>query len=290
MDRIDPSDATPTSSYPSPVDKLLTIGEPEIADAQEWPDYLKLGLNAEDIPALIRMALDEKLNQADSDSLEVWAPLHAMRTLGQLHALEAIKPLLTVFDRPQDDEWAIEELPQVFSRMGPAALPILEAYIADKSNNQDARVNAATGISRIAEDFPDLRTESLRILTTQLDNNTDDGEFSGFIISDLINLHAPETMSSIERAIKEDRVDLSIAGNLDDVREGMGLLSPEEFEKRQADRLARLSSLSSIISPRDRGATPSSSYYNSANPARRTSSKKAKNKMAKQSRKKNRKR
>lgn len=39
-----------------------------------WPDYLKLGLTGEHVPELIRMALDEELHWADSESDAVWAP------------------------------------------------------------------------------------------------------------------------------------------------------------------------------------------------------------------------
>jgi hypothetical protein len=44
---------------------------------REWPDYLQLGLASEHVPELIRMAIDEDLHFADTNSLEVWAPVHA---------------------------------------------------------------------------------------------------------------------------------------------------------------------------------------------------------------------
>lgn len=68
-----------TTSYPSPVDKLLTLGD--CRNFRDWLNYLELGLSAEHINDLIRMATDADLNWADSDSLEVWAPIHAWRAL-----------------------------------------------------------------------------------------------------------------------------------------------------------------------------------------------------------------
>jgi hypothetical protein len=66
------------SSYPSPVDKLLTYGD--ISEMQEVPNYVEeLGFSADHIPDLIRMATDKELNSADTESLEVWAPVHAVR-------------------------------------------------------------------------------------------------------------------------------------------------------------------------------------------------------------------
>jgi hypothetical protein len=122
-----------TSSYPPPVDRLLTYGEADVVEADDWPNYLELGLGPEHIPDLIRMATDEKLNKADPDSLESWAPIHAWRALGQLRAEAAIEPLLALFDKLEDSEWVAEELPEVLGMIGPAALPALSAYMADRS-------------------------------------------------------------------------------------------------------------------------------------------------------------
>ena len=72
------------STYTEPVSKLLSYGD--CRNFKEWPDYLELGFAREHVPDLIGMATDEELNWADSDSLEVWAPIHAWRALGQLHS------------------------------------------------------------------------------------------------------------------------------------------------------------------------------------------------------------
>src|SRR5437899_11954279 len=83
-----------SGTYPPPVDKLLTFGD--CRKLAEWPNYLELGLGPEHAPDLICMAVDEELNYADSDSVEVWAPVHAWRAPGQLHADAAIEPLLSL--------------------------------------------------------------------------------------------------------------------------------------------------------------------------------------------------
>src|SRR5262249_23937588 len=54
------------SDYPSPVDRLLTLGNlGDLEEFDDWHDYLKLGLGPEHIPDLIRMAVDPALNDAD---------------------------------------------------------------------------------------------------------------------------------------------------------------------------------------------------------------------------------
>jgi len=129
------------------VDNLLTFGE--CSPSPEWPDYLALGLGPEHVPDLIRMATDEELNQAASDSLEVWAPVHAWRALGQLRAEAAIEPLLSLFRRidENEDDWVDGQLPDVYGMIGPAAIPALTAYLADTSHGLSARISAASSLT-----------------------------------------------------------------------------------------------------------------------------------------------
>ena len=91
-------------NYSPLVSSLLTYGDGR--ELRQWPDYLELGFKPEHIPDLIEMATDEKLNKGDPKSLEVWAPVHAWRTLAQLKAEEAVEPLTTLlrmFDSDDDD-------------------------------------------------------------------------------------------------------------------------------------------------------------------------------------------
>ena len=291
MSTIDPTNTTSTSSYSPPVDKLLTYGRPEADEVRDWPNYLDLGLTAEHIPALIRMATDKELNQADAESTEVWAPIHAWRTLGQLHAIEAVEPLLTLSDVEEGGEWVIEELPEVFGLIGPQALPILEAYLADKTHKEWSRVNAATGVKAIGINWPDTRSASVAILSKSLENSVvDESDLNSFIVTNLIDLEAKEAAPVIEQAFKDDHIDLSIVGDWDDVRESLGLMSPEEVEQRHAAKLAALSTLTPTFGAARPPLGFSGDVEPTVNRARTVSHKKAKNKMAKQSRKKNRKR
>ncbi len=56
-----------------------------------------------------------------SDRPEVWAPIHAWRTLGQLHAAAAIAPLLGLlhYIDDDDDDWAAEDLPRALGLIRP---------------------------------------------------------------------------------------------------------------------------------------------------------------------------
>jgi len=275
-------------SYTPPVDKLLTYGDGrEIGEnPKDWPQYLELGIGPEHIPDLIRMATDEELRWAESDTLEVWAPIHAWRALAVLHAEEAIEPLLPLLDEAEDDDWVVEELPRVYGMIGPAAIPALERYLDDKSHSDWSRIIARSCLKEIAEMHPESRDECVALFTRQLERFAEnDEEFNGFLVSDLVKLKAVEAAPLMERAFAADRVDTFIMGDWYDVQVELGLMSKEEALEAQRNQAVVENVLSSI------GAGGSASVSANAS-ARHTSRrsgndrKKAKNKMAKQSRKK----
>ncbi|HUX76449.1 MAG TPA: hypothetical protein VMY40_07420 [Anaerolineae bacterium] len=222
------------STYPSPVSKLLTLGE--CREVRGWPDYLALGLRPAHVPDLIRMALDEELYRAGSDSLDVWAPVHAWRALGQLRAEAAAEPLTRLLVRIDefDDEWVGEELPKVFGMVGPAAVPILKDYLADPSHGLWSRVAAASGLKEVGKGHPDAHAECVTVLTRQLEQFAElDPILNSFIISSLVDLEAVEATPVMERAFAADRVDISIPGDWEDVQIELGLMQGRQTPRPQ---------------------------------------------------------
>jgi hypothetical protein len=279
-----------TNSYGPPVNQLLNYEDSHIVSPDKWPNYRELGLGSEQIPDLIRMATDEDLHEADWESLASSAPAHAWRALGQLRAEEAIEPLLSLFEAEtvEDGDWAMEELPNVFAMIGPAALPALAAYIADDVlHDEDARISAIPSIEKIAVRWPEARPACMALLMKQLERfEENESDVNAFLILGLVDMQAIEAAPLIERAFAAKCVDPMVMGDWKDVQFELGLLSAEEVEeieqrraKRDATRLP-LAPLGQITLP-----------LSSSDERRRheASHKKAKSKMAKQSRKKNRK-
>lgn len=270
------------SPYPPPVDRLLTYGD--CRELREWPDYVsELGLGPEHIPDLIRMATDEDLKWADSDSLEVWAPVHAWRALGQLKAEEAMEPLMSLFDDLDDagDDWVLEELPTVYGMIGPAAISTLSAYLADPSHGESPRIAITDCLENIAKEHPEAYDECVAILTRQLERFEENLEsLNGFLVSSLVTLKAMESVPIIERAFAADRVDESIHGDWEDVQVELGL-KPFRERPRRPLFFGRDEDLDTVpLTPYDSGTA-------SERKARRKA--KAKRKQAKKSRKINRK-
>lgn len=225
-----------TPNYSPPVDQLLTYGD--CREIKEMPDYPgKFGLTEEHIPDLIRMATDPKIAWADSESLVVWANIHAWRALGQLRAEAAIEPLISLFWNAEEDDWVMEEMPEVFGNIGTAAIPALTAYLQKKSNHLYPRSTAATCLTKIAQQFPEVRSECITILAEQLDaRGGNDEAFNGFLVNDLLNLKAVEVASTIQQAYEEQRVELFAAGDWNDVQVELGLKTRQEILAEEATR------------------------------------------------------
>ena len=262
-----------TTTYTPPVNKLLTIGEPESVNPDKWPDYRELGLGPEHIPELIRMAIDpefrgpEAAEESEEEDPDFWAPLHAIRALGQLHAETAIEPLVNLLGELNDDEWMFEELPLVFGMLGPAAIPALAAYLADTSHEMYSRTYASNGIIEIADRYPESREECIAIISKQLENfEENDEELNAFLVTNLLHIKAVETLPLIERAFKADKVDDFIV-DLDDVLVGFGLKEREIVDNPFLNFFKNMST-SSAKQNETSSTTPEESYLLPLPPAR----------------------
>lgn len=273
------------SHYQPPVERLLICGKPDQAASHAWSDYRALGIGPQQIPELIRMAVDEELSQAPEESLEVRAPVHAWRALGQLRAVEAIEPLLALFER-LDDDWAAEEIPEVLGRIGPAALPILTACFADRSSTDSIRIRTINSVEQIGLQWPQARAEVLALLAGWLERfMKNHPEVNAFLVDALVELGAKESALLIKRAFAAGRVDMVLRGDWEDVQSDLEWKSTlrDVLEPESAEALSGRFWSSPL--PGQTFALASSQVDRK----QRTTQKRARGKMAKLSRKKNRK-
>jgi hypothetical protein len=266
-------DNIPARAYGKPVSKLLDMDEPE----QKPADYAAFGIGQEHVPGLIRMATDRSLHHAPMDSSEVWAPVHAWRALSQLRAVEAVEPLVSLLalaDEDQDD-WVAEDLPEALSAFGAAAILPLTAFLEDTSRGPRARAAASLSLGKIGQCHPQERDRCVAVLTGQLEHFAENGqELNGFLVLNLLDLDAAESAPVMEEAFAADAIDLSMAGDWEDVQIELGLL-----DKR--------------ITPRQWGWTKPRAAVPKVKPpqgsGKSKTGKKKKRKTQKKSRKKNRK-
>jgi hypothetical protein len=185
--------------YHPPVRQLLSLGE---VRREEPRDYVALGLSGNDVPPLIRMAVDYQLHGGPQDSPVVWAPVHAWRALAQLRAAEAIAPLVELFPRADDwDDWVSDDLPKVLAQFGAAAIEPVAAFLADGTHGDWARTAAAKTLGEIGETHSELRSEVIGHLSTQLEHFAGQSEtLNAMVIAELWDMKAVEAMPVIERA------------------------------------------------------------------------------------------
>ncbi len=241
-------------TYTDPVAKLLTYGDCRNMDLEEWTNYPEeMDLSEADIPELIRMATDPALNELDEDRPEVWAPIHAWRSLAQLQAEAAIAPLTQLFDMEETD-WVPEEMPKVYAMLGPAAIPTLAEYLADNAHGTWARVTAADSLQEIARVHPESRDECVALLTNQLEQfeSDQDATFAGMVICNLLDLKAVEAAGAIEKAYATGQIDEMIAGSLPAIQVELRLkqksdFSPEELKPKMPDYLVETQRLLELL-------------------------------------------
>jgi hypothetical protein len=219
-------------NYSLPVNNLLTLGD--VRGYVEWRDYLSKGLTAVHIPELIRMATDDALNYGDPKSLEVWAPVHAWRALAQLRAVEAIEPLISQFKLVDElsDDYVSMDFPQVFSMIGPQALKPLSAYISSGEHGKSGKICATECIGKIGETRKEQRKDCIDILTAHLrDFEKNARDLNGFLIWQLGDLKAVESLEIIRKAYESNCVDIGIVGDLEDVEILLGARKKRDTPK-----------------------------------------------------------
>lgn len=220
-----------SGNYFDPVAKLLTRGDRGLQ--RGWMDYRKLGLGPEHIPDLIRMATDAALHEADWESPEVWAPIHAWRALGQLRAVAAIVPLMTLLGEFEENDDIDAELPTVLGMIGSPSVEPLADYLSAPSHSDVARIRAAQCLEAVGKADSNARAACVDALTRALrafDRNTI--ELNGFLVAYLLDLKAVETIDMIREAFAAERVDLSISGDVEDVEIELGLRARSETPAR----------------------------------------------------------
>jgi hypothetical protein len=216
------------ASYSPPVAQLLELGEAP-ARQNPWPDYLALGVTREHVPELIRLLTDPDVQEYDEDSPRgFWPPIHAWRALGQLQAEEALEPLATLLQDAADDEtdWTLNEIPRVLGMIGPAAIPEARRMVAREDLDEFTRYSGMLILTEVAARWPETRDEAVEFLSALLrDWENHDLGFNATVISYLMDLDATEAAPLMAAAFEGDGVDLSVAGDWEDVQVQMGLLA-----------------------------------------------------------------
>ena len=207
------------------VKALAPLGEP--IDGQPWLDYARFGISAADAKTLVNLIEDDRFLESEAD--DYWVPLHAWRALkGMMPA--GLNDLIAIFALLIEDEWALEEIPQVIAAAKDAALPPLKACLLDLNNDVWVRLLAVECLTLLAQTLPNQRAAIVNsmIMALQGLTNTDERGLAGGIIVNLMDIRAIEAMDAIRDAFAADQVDWTVCGDVEDIELAMGLRTQRE--------------------------------------------------------------
>ena len=201
---------------------LFELGE--IQHDAPWHDYLAHGLTPADVPGLLTLVADSALQHADYDSHEIWVPNHAWRALGQIGSNQAIEPLLMLLEQTfVEDVWAVEELPVVMAMIGSDAIEPLARYLCNNSHSEEARMMVAESLKSVAEATPSSCEQVVATLVNYLANpDKHQPALNGIVVCCLLDLNARGAIEPIRELYASGVVDISYAGDLEDVEIALG--------------------------------------------------------------------
>lgn len=227
-----------------PVQRLLKIGKIDEFSQDGWLDYVgEFGFGTEHVPALIRMARDKRLHDLDADKAPGWAPMHAWRALAQLRATEAIAPLLALVRALPGYDAISMDLPHVFAMFGSAAIAPIHAFLVSELDKaDDGGGTAIESLVQVGTRHPECRDQCIAILTAELARHRQDTPTqNGLIMCGLLDLKAVESIDAIRSAFAADVIDLSMAGDLEEVEIDLGLRVNRDTPKPRFNPFAHLS-------------------------------------------------
>jgi hypothetical protein len=162
---------------------------------------------------LLALALETDLLHEDEP--ECYAPIHALRLLGELGSPEIIAPLLGAF--PLDQYYPDEQLPvmwgdeaaQMIGRLGAAAVAPLWAIIDDPSEEIVQRGVALSALAYATVVAPEIRDDVVAGLLERLPRSEDAG-LSGHLVAALASLGVASAYKDVMDLYRPGRLDTVI--------------------------------------------------------------------------------
>lgn len=164
-------------------------------------------------PHLIELAVNVDLLHGDEP--DCYAPMHALRLLGELPALEMIEPLLAVvplelyYDGEMLPQMWGREMPQMLARIGaPAAEPLWTT--ADDSGRVPAqRAISLVALSHLPRVAPDQRDALVAAMRERL-ASFDDPTLVAYVLMALGEMQVSDIYPEAMRLFREGKVNQSV--------------------------------------------------------------------------------
>ena len=165
------------------------------------------------VDALLTLATEVELLHKEQP--DCFAPIHALRLLGELGSVEIVEPLLRQFpvsldyeDEKLPEMWA-DEVPQIIGHLGKPAVELLWQIADDTSWNYAGRSGALTALSYATASDPTLRDQVTAGLRQRMDRSGDLAMTSHLIMA-LANLGVREMYADVMAMYRESKIDQDI--------------------------------------------------------------------------------
>jgi len=217
--------------YPYPVSKLISRGriKTPALKPEAWVNYVAhYGFGEMEAPSLIGLALEErKFNKKQPNSF--YAPIHAVRALGQLGDMAAEDYLVELLDRHEDDDLS-ENVIMALTMLSPRVPALLAHYFHRPSTLPESCSRAAEALYLFAKRRPDQRDPCVQMLTDALRGyQRQTALLNGFIIYYLIKLEATVAAEVIAQAFAAQQVEDDLTGSWASVQVALGLAKESDF-------------------------------------------------------------
>ena len=159
------------------------------------------------------------------DEIEL-LPVTAWRALADLKAEAAVQPLVDMLCGLGDefDDWAAEELPHVFGKIGESAIQPLTNVATSDRHPEFIRTIAARGLRCVADYHANTRERIVHCLSELMARADEEHlDFNSTLLVELVELGAVSAAESIERAFAGDLLDVGMMGTWEEVRQRLGV-------------------------------------------------------------------
>lgn len=161
------------------------------------------------------LELATELDLFDGDEPQIFAPLHALRFLGEMPRVEMIEPLMKQYPVSVYGDWDelprlwATEAPQIIGRLGAEAIAPLWAIVDTADWSGEARTMATVGIANAVTMDPSQRDEVLTELQRRFAEAEDTHARTNAAMG-LASLGVAEAYAEVMKAYREGKLDKTI--------------------------------------------------------------------------------
>ena len=130
----------------------------------------------------------------------------------------------------RDVDWCWEELPDVYGLIGAEAVDPLDELLSTDNIDYYSKITLSSGLTHIAQTFPDQRDRCVEVLTRQLSRYNDHHiSVNGALVLGLFKLKAVESAAVMAAAYEAGKVDEMFVGSWPRVQVDLGLKQESDF-------------------------------------------------------------